>query len=170
MIKTADSRLLMLVEADCMPGEPGLGGQDGDSGAGGIPGSGGKGGQQGWGNFFGYPGPDGRNGNCGRKGGSVEDSKVGQTAQNGGMLWVVLDRTGEIIQKSSTRYDAMVESFNVAPTLNGGIFEPNERVTVSNVLAHNTGGLDLPCGASAFMPSTKLPSLSSLALTFLMMS
>ena len=175
LVETADPRLLMLVEVDCMSGEPGVGVNGGKGGAGGKPGTGGTGGPGGEGGpatttesysssgerrivavhstYRGYRGQDGTSGNRGRNGACGMDSRRGRIGSNGGLLWVV--KNGGKIWMSSTRYDAKVERLQVLPAQKDGIFEPNEKITVFGVLVHNTGGLDLPSGASAFIPSTQ---------------
>ena len=84
------------------------------------------------------------------------DSRGGEKGQSGGILWVVDGPSVRSeIKESSTRYDAKVEGLEVIPILEGGVYEPNERITVSGVLVHNTGGLDLPDGVSVSMPSSR---------------
>ena len=173
VIQATDPTLLMLVEVDCMSGEPGNGGNPGTGGNPGRPGSGGKGGEGGKagagssstrtsGNVEitttavthdGAPGRDGDTGTPGRSKGPGKDGDKGKTAQNGGFLWVVWSDT--FVYESNTRYDAFVEKLSVLPALDDGIFEPNERITVSNILVRNTGGLTLPHGATAFIPPSK---------------
>ncbi len=70
-------------------------------------------------------------------------------------------KKGDKIRKSDLRYDARVESFKVIPTFNGGIFEPNERIIVSGMTIHSTGGLDLPYGTSISIPSTQTVKFES---------
>ena len=162
LIKTVDPRLLMLVEVDCMPGEPGAGVKGGGGGIGGYCGIGGRKGEggigAGLGTFTYYHrrhGRIGRNGNRGRSGGCGLDSKSGQRGQTGGILWVVCGPNGGPIKESSTRFSAMVEGLSVVPEFDGDIYEPNERIAVYNVIVRNTGGLDLPHGVSVFMPSSQ---------------
>lgn len=185
LIQATDPRLLMLVEVDCMQGEPGEGAKGGEGGEGGMPGCGGRGGSGGSGgtssssevlkvkseNYHhhigdvkvtntrsyddGRAGNSGRNGNRGRRGARGGDSRKGEKAHNGGIMWVVWSPDSpDQVTESSTRYDAKVHNFKVVPALDGGIFEPNERITVSGIVVHNTGGLDLPHGATVLIPST----------------
>ena len=65
----------------------------------------------------------------------------------------MLKSEGRVI-KANTRFDAQVLDLKVESTLKGGIFEPNERIVVSEVRIKNTGGLDLPSGAIASMTNT----------------
>ena len=173
VLQTATPQLLMLVEADCMAGKPGIGGDGGNGGAGGaggIGGHGGAGGSGGSGGSYrdsnghthhyssgssgpsgfhgrsGFPGPDGPPGNCG-----VD----GNPANHGGIHWVVSSPEGTVLYEAGTRYDTEVTSFKVISAIDDGIFEPNERISVFDVTVVNSGGLPLPSGASAFMPSTK---------------
>ena len=62
---------------------------------------------------------------------------------------------GAILFEAATRYDAQVTKLHVVSAIDDGIFEPNEMIMVSGVLVVNSGGLPLPAGSSAFMPSTK---------------
>ena len=152
VIQASDPRFLILVEVDCMPGEPGDGAQCGGAGSGG---SGGIGGRGGLGDGFAPNGAIGRHGYSGRSGADGRQSRKGVRGKCGGILWTVWSPIdSSIIHQSDKRYDAKVDGLNVIPACNGGVFEPNERITVSGVLVHNTGGLDLPFGAILFMPTT----------------
>ena len=62
---------------------------------------------------------------------------------------------GDVLYQSPTRYDAEVTQLKIVSAINDGIFEPNERIMVSAVMVVNSGGLPLPTGSQAFMPSTK---------------
>ena len=175
LIQTADPKLLMLVEVDCMPGTPGAGAKGGEGGRSGYPGRGGIGGAGGSGGppisytlrsgdnsittyqytSSGKTGRNGRSGDHGRSGGICLDSTGGGKGQSGGILWAVCGPSvGGKTKTSSTRYNAKVEGFKVTPVLEGGIFEPNEIITVSSVLVHNNGGLALPDGVSVSMCSS----------------
>lgn len=81
--------------------------------------------------------------------------KDGKPAPNGAILWVITSPTGQTLCASPTRYDAQVTSFKIVSAIDDGIFEPYERVAVSKVTVHNSGGLSLPAGAIASIPSTK---------------
>ena len=144
VIQATDAALLMLVEVDCSSGKPGDGGKGGQGGRAGKPGRGGRGGEG---------GRDGNRGKPGKSKGSGSNGSRGKTARNGGLLWVVWSDIH--VYESNTRYDVLVENLTVLPALNGGIFEPNERITVCGVLVRNTGGLTLPPGATVFIPSTE---------------
>ena len=173
IVQSIDPKLLMLVEADCREGIPGTAGDGGMGGQGGFGGSGGPGGAGGHGGsggsrtdsqghttrypsgssgssgssgFMGSPGPRGMNGPNGEN---------GRQAPTGGILWVVQSAEGRVLFQAATRYDAQVTELSVVSAIDDGIFEPNEMIMVSGVLAVNSGGLPLPAGSSAFMPSTK---------------
>ena len=166
VIQARDPRLLILVEADCLPGVPGSGAPGGEGGRGGLGGVGGRGGRGGPSTSYtssrghtsytpvGDPGENGRGGSRRRSGARGQKSRAGKKAEFGGILWVAYPDNGEL-QEGATRYDAKVESLGVVRALNVGIFEPNERITVSSILVRNTGELDLPFGAEAFIPSTE---------------
>ena len=155
VIKTADARLLMLVEVDCMSGDPGNAAQRGAGGTGGNGGRGGKGGNGASGDgdvSGGRGGRAGTRGDPGRYGSPGRNSKNEEKGECGGILWMVLSPINNtIIDQSGSRYDARVETLIVVSALNGGIYEPNERITVAGVVVSNIGGLDLPAGATVSM-------------------
>ena len=173
VLQTAKPELLMLLEADCMCGAQGKGGDGGNGGSGGFGGSGGSGGFGGRGGSggsytdsnghrhsyssgssgsSGFPGRSGFPGPKASDGGRGID---GQPANVGGILWVVSSPEGGVLYQAGTRYDAEVTDLKIVSAIDDGIFEPNERILVSGVTVVNSGGLPLPEGASAFMPSTK---------------
>ena len=173
LIQAQDPRVFMLFEVDCMcgaSGKGGNGGQGGSGGAGGSGGHGGPGGRGGSGGSYrdsngnlhhysnGASGPSGSPGFRGRDGPSGSNASAGingQPAPVGGILWVVSSGDGGIMCQSGTRYDANVTDLHIASGIDDGIFEPNERVIVSGILMVNDGGLALPSGAEAFIPSTQ---------------
>ena len=136
VLKASDPSLLMLVEADCMSGEPGSGGCGGIGGGGEI-----------WDDPTRPPKPfkisDGR------------DGRHGLLAPCGGILWVVTSPNGHVMCQSPTRYDAKVTDLTVTAPESDGIFEPNYSVAVSDVLVVNSGGLTLPPGCIVSMFSTE---------------
>ena len=171
VIQTKDPKLLMLVEVDCMYGERGEGAIGGAGGDGGKRGNGGTGGLGGPGKVVkevtndpvksklktvihpGKQGNAGGHGTTGKPGLPGQDGRNGEMGTCGGMLWTVYM---DVYQpdESPTRYDAKVVSYDVIPAINGGIYEPNERITLTNILVHNTGGLGLPTGVMVTVPST----------------
>ena len=62
---------------------------------------------------------------------------------------------GEPLAISSTRFDALVIDYKAFSSNDDGIFEPNERISLSQLVFKNDGGLALPSGAHALFPSTK---------------
>ena len=173
IVQSVDPRLLILVEADCREGIPGtgggagMGGHGGPGGLGGVGGAGGMGGSggsrtdaqgrrvyyssgssgfRGSSGFMGVQGPRGMDGSRGVN---------GRPAPTGGILWVIHSAEGAVLFEAATRYDAQVTKLHVVSAIDDGIFEPNEMIMVSGVLVVNSGGLPLPAGSSAFMPSTK---------------
>ena len=172
VIQTMDPRLLVLVEVDCTAGINGKGGSGGAGGVGGEGGPGGLGGRGGSGGsggsytdsnghrhhypsgstgpsgFSGSRGPNGMNGPAGMPG------RDGNTARTGGVLWIVSSSSGEALYQAGTRYDAEVTNLHIASGIDDGIYEPNERISVSHVLMVNSGGLPLPSGAESLIPST----------------
>lgn len=135
IIEAADPALFKLVEVDCRSGDPG---SEGDRGYGGRGRAGGD--------------PGGKNGLCGDKGEDGKDGqpgKEGESGENGSFMWVVTSADGNT--ESSSRYDAEIVSYDLTPAFDDGVFEPN---AISGVTVRNTGGLALPLGSTAFMPST----------------
>ena len=159
---TTKPELLVLVEADCRCGDPGKGGNSGAGGTGGRGGRGGEGGQGGIGGSGengmngrrGSHGNDGANGNDGARGKDGVLGRDGMQAPNGGILWVVNTPDGQILHQAGARYEAHVTKLIVVSAIDDGIFEPNERIAVSGVVVTNTGGLPLPSGTQALIPST----------------
>ena len=172
VIEATDPRLLVLVEADCTAGNKGIhgdggiggvGGQGGPGGRGGPGGSGGSGGRRqnsdGSITYFsggssGISGSGGWQGHSGAKGLNGLNGIDGNPAHNGGILWCVSSEDGGMMYQSPTRYDAEVTQLKVVSAIDDGIFEPNERILVSSVSVINSGGLPLPTGPQAFIPST----------------
>ena len=175
VIRTYDPKLLVLVEADCLGGTPGKGGNGGKGGRGGDGGHGGFGGAGGSGGpgkvYYerqgdvlyerhgppgrsGTRGRDGTNGRPGDPGKNGDHGKDGRPAAKGGIQWQVYFE-GKVLYKAPTRYDAEVTELHIVSAIDDDIFEPNEMIMVSGVLVVNSGGLPLPAGSSAFMPSTK---------------
>ena len=178
VVNTQDPRLFVLVEADCMWGKIGIGGEGGAGGVGGsgapggIAGEGGPGGcglstsydsttnrtyvtrVYGKGGVEGFPGSFGHNGVIGTNG---PRGKSGHQAKVGGILWVVRSPEGKVLHQAATRYDAEIIQTKQTPKvisgINDGVFEPNERITVSDVIVINSGGLPLPEGAQVFITS-----------------
>ena len=172
IIRTYDPKLLVLVEANCLEGTPGRGGDGGIGGRGGVGGQGGYGGLGGSGGpgyiqtrggetvhkvSPGRPGSNGRdgaNGRSGQLGKNGDHGNDGRPAAKGGIQWEVY-YNGKVLYQAPTRFDAEVEKLRIASAVDDGIFEPNEMIMVSEVLVVNSGGLPLPAGSSAFIPSTK---------------
>ena len=159
LFKTSNPKLLVLVEADCRAGIPGKGGKGGKGGDGGNGGAGGRGGRgragsQGEpGGRAGYDGPPGHHGAGGYSG---SDGVEGQESVHGGIWWMVLSPEGSLMYEAATRYDVKIaDNFKITPKVPDGIFEPNEEIFISNLVALNTGGLPLPAGASVFVPSSE---------------
>ncbi len=172
VFQSCDPSLFMLLDADCMCGTPGvageggLGGSGGDEGVGGRCGLGGRGGRGGSytndeghrvknpNGIRGKNGVKGSHGITGPNGPNGSSGTDGNPAKKGGILWVVNGSDGEILHQSATRYDAEITTFKIASAVDDGIFEPNEKITISDVIVTNSGGLPLPENASLFMPST----------------
>ena len=173
VIQSSIPQLLMLVEADCTAGSKGIAGNGGNGGKGGEGGRGGSGGFGGSGGtggshrdsngvtqchpngMHGSSGHSGSRGSSGPMGAAASRGTDGNSANHGGILWVVSSPDGVVLYESATRYDITVTNFNVTSAIDDGIFEPNEQISVSGCCVVNSGGLPLPSGATAFMPSTK---------------
>ncbi len=161
VIQTSDPRLLMLIEVDCNPGAPGKSGVGGKAGEGGRRGFGGDGGASVSPNgtpslpgssSVGLRGKPGMTGSIGHDG--LEGSD-GQTGASGSILWVIQSGNGEILHKAESRYDAEITSLTVTPGVNDGVYEPNQRISIENVVVTNSGGLPLPAGCKLFFPSSE---------------
>ena len=161
VIRTADPRLLMLVEINSLSGKPGRGGSGGEAGEGGRRGFGGEGGASVGPNgtpplqgsttvsLRGKPGMTGCSGDSGQAGES------GRDGSNGGILWVVQSSDGNVLHEAGTRFDAEITSLTVTPGVNDGVYEPNQRITVKNIVVKNSGGLPLPPGCKLSLPSSQ---------------
>lgn len=162
VFRTSNLSLLMLVEVDSRAGSAGKGGLGGDGGKGGRRGFGGEGGILKTPGTFescvkierglkGKPGSTGDRGSSGRCG-----SDRARGGCHGGLLWEV-ELPSKEIHQAGLRYDAVVTSFKVSPPLcgDGCHYEPNEQVSVTEVVLMNRGGLPLPRGAKLFFPTTK---------------
>ena len=189
VLSTTKPELLVLVEADCMCGDPGKGGSGGAGGAGGKGGIGGDGGPGGAGGYgqrteyrtengrrvqytyhaYGDNGPSGSRGFKGRKGSPGTNGAMGRDgnpAPCGGILWMVCSPDGQILHQAGTRYEAHVTDLKVTSAIDDGIFEPNERIAISGVLVTNSGGLPLPGGTQALIPSTNTINFEPTRFTF----
>ena len=176
VICAADSKLLMLVEVDALSGDVGKGGTGGKGGNGGIrgvEGYGGPGGPGGKGSSLGEelltsekklsnaPGRDGPNGSPGNPGASGADGShgdngsSGQPAPHGSITWVICSKEGKMLLQAGTRFDIQVKSYQVTCENNDHIFEPNERIAITDIIVANVGGLPLPAGAEVMMEKTK---------------
>lgn len=159
IVQTVDSQLLMLVEANCKAGTAGNGGSGGKPGEGGRGGFGGEGGHV----IADVPSQEnpytltlrGKPGMTGPQGEWGEPGTDGLPGRDGGILWVVKSANGEVLHRAGTRYDAEVVSMNVSTSTDNGIYEVNQRISVSNVTVTNSGGLPLPAGAKLFFPSSE---------------
>ena len=176
VFSTTKPELLVLVEADCRCGNAGNGGSKGVGGTGGRGGRGGEGGPGGIGGSGengangsrGYNGSNGNNGKDGKNGADGEAGRDGMPAPDGGILWIVNSEDGQVVHQAGTRYEANVTltKLEVVSAIDDGIFEPNERITVSGVLVTNTGGLPLPSGCQALIPSTDTINFEPILFTF----
>lgn len=161
VIQTQDPRLLMLVEVNCKAGKPGKGGTGGKSGEGGTRGFGGDGGPSSSpggtppsprSSSVGLRGKPGMTGSAGNNGRVGNDGKPGS---NGGILWVIQSNIGKVLHEAGTRYDAEITSLTVTPGVNDGVYEPNQRISIEDVVVKNSGGLPLPEGCKLFFPSSE---------------
>ena len=176
VICTADPKLLMLVEVDALSGALGKGGSGGHGGQGGngaVGGQGGPGGPGGRGSSVktevwssemkqeDTPGNDGQHGNPGGSGSHAQqgtrgrDGKSGQPTPHGSIAWVVCSKEGNVLQQAGTRYDIQVKSYKLVCENDDSIYEPNERIALSEIVLTNVGELPLPSGAEVMMEKTK---------------
>lgn len=159
VIQTTDPRLLMLIEADCRAGRAGEGGQGGRGGEGGRRGFGGEG--ETWedpdsprSGAVKVIGLQGKPGMAGTSGTDGAPGSIGSAGEDGAILWVVKGTSGEVLCSSNTRYNAEVTSIEVSSAHDNETFEPNQKLSISNVTVVNSGGLPLPAGAVLSFPST----------------
>ena len=156
VIRSADPRLLMLVEVDCDSGRPGRVGKGGRGGSGGKMGLGGASSNEGpltmaldtFSGLQGKPGMSGRD---------VEDGIDGMsgfTHRAGHLQWVITTPDGEMKHSSTTCFEAEVLSMSVSPCSRGSVFEPHQQIQVTDIIVVNSGGLPLPAGAKVSIPST----------------
>lgn len=164
IIRTLNPQLLMLVEVDCLAGNQGKGGTWGDAGEGGRRGYGGEEGS--WverdlspdapeGSVHTVRGMKGKPGSMGNGGSGGKAGKEGAQGKDGGILWVVESSLNKVLHQAGEKYEATITSLKVSPGLHGDLYEPNQAITVSEVVVTNTGGIPLPKGAKLFFPTTK---------------
>lgn len=114
VLEATDPSLMMLVDADCMCGNPGVGGKGCDGGKGGIGGIGGQGGKGGRGGSggsstnskgesysysSGRPGPSGlrgSTGDAGQRGTEGSSGRDGNVAKNGAIMWIIRSPDGGV--------------------------------------------------------------------------
>ena len=174
VFSTIKPELLVLVEADCRRGDAGRGGSRGVGGTGGSGGRRGEGGPGGLGGHGksgangsgGRPGNSGVNGRDGSQGTDGEVGTDGTGARHGGILWEITAPDGRILHQAGTRYDAHVTMLEVSSAIDDGVFEPNGRISVWGVVVTNTGGLPLPSGTQALIPSTDTINFEPIRFTF----
>ena len=163
LIQTADPRLLILIEANCLSGRSGRAGQGSTGGRGGGGGFGGNGGQGTVDTMRSnsetspgqiYPGVQGKPGMTGANGESGLPGQPGLSHNSSRIQWVITSPDGQMKHSSTTRYEAEVVSMEVSSSFPTGVIEPYHRVQVTNVAVRNSGGLPLPAGAELSFPST----------------
>ena len=163
LIQTADPRLLILVEANCLSGRAGRAGPGSTGGRGGSGGFGGEGGQGTVDTMRSnsetspgqiYPGVQGKPGMTGANGESGLPGQPGLSHNSGRIQWAVTSPDGQVKHSSTMRYEAEVVSMEVSSSFSTGVIEPYQRVQVTNVAVQNSGGLPLPTGAQLSFPST----------------
>lgn len=178
IVASDDPQLFALLVCDAragFPGDAGRGGHGGAGGAGGHGGSGGAGGRGGHGGpsrtdreghvvvhaghsgMSGSTGRSGSSGSSGSSGASGHDSSAGSRANAGSLSFVVLDRTGgQVLEAGGRCFEATVSGFCVS-TAQGAddcVFEPGEKIVVTNITIFNAGDITLPAGACLTFAST----------------
>jgi len=156
-------------------GEGGAGGKGGDGGQGGYGGKGGRGyqcssqevaqgcrnGRNGDNGHNGYDGRDGSNGRDGFDGDAGRDGffgSQGRSGRRGSVSYIQLDENNLPIPGTETDeiYRPMVKSFNVVDENRDGIFEPGEKILISNIVIQNTTKMSLPQGSIVKLTSEGL--------------
>ena len=163
IIRTSDPSLLMLVEVNCAAGAVGKGGPGGAGGKGGRRGIGGGGGtleardghKTSGGDRNDKRGMKGKPGSTGSRGSRGRNWDDGTQGMNGGLLWIIESSSGDLLHQSGYKYDAVVTSLNLSPPACGDNYEPNERLTISEVVVKNEGGLPLPEGTKLSFPTNE---------------
>lgn len=151
-----DTHLLMLVAHDVRGGQ---GGSAGRNGSGGAAGPGGRGGSSySWTETESYRDSNGNSqtrttyhsnsgGSDGPSGRSGSDASAkltdGPDGKDGELTIEVLD-AGQVKTRATSRYDVELVSFTHRNENDDGIYEPEEKVFVSNVVVLNKGGMELP--------------------------
>ncbi len=155
-VSEEDTPLLMLVRSDVRGGDGGRAGENGSEGRGGPGGRGGS--SYSWTETESYRdsngnnqtrttfhsksgGSDGRSGRSGRPG--QADVRAGQKGPSGSVTIEVRDEAGGTATYPS-RYDVRLVSFEHRNANDDGIYEPEERVFLSEVTVQNTGEMPLP--------------------------
>ena len=166
IFEAVDPRLLMLVETNVLAGSPGRGGSGGVGGEGGRRGFGGEPGNELDPHFSSeLAGRKGKPGMSGPRGISGTKCLDGSAAEDGGILWVIRSQDGAVLHSAGTRYDAAVTSLNVSSDTTSELYQPNQRITVSEVTVVNSGELPLPAGAKVSFPSTETVQFESTTFT-----
>eukprot|EP01080_Neovahlkampfia_damariscottae_P005288 gene5288-8906_t len=158
IIQTNDAKLLALISTSVEGGKAGEGGTAGRAGFNGKAGEGGEGGKP-------FKSkiklPNGANGESGTPGHNGKLGKTGQDGKNGkkgSVTFQVYDKNGKLLEKSSDLYTIHIESFDIKPVIDDGIFEPEEEIELTNFLITNKGGLTLPDGAFVKIESKEIVS------------
>ena len=162
-IRSADPRLFMLADVNCRAGVKGQAGRGGQHGAGGPGGDGGRGGSGGAGGnggpggsrgnsgSSGYRGSDGSRGYPGRNG---RDACEGRAANDGSIMYAVVDTYGHICETGSDIYHASVISYIITDENDDGIYEPDSDLFITDVKWINNGAMSMPDGAVLSFLST----------------
>ncbi|CAH1783233.1 unnamed protein product [Owenia fusiformis] len=175
-IAVYDPALMMLCAIDCRAGNAGAGGDSGNGGPGGQGGAGGSGGSGGSGGrggpsgkrsngshissgssgSRGFSGSSGSRGHNGQTGPCGPPGQYGTTAEHGSILWTLLDpATRQPVLNTGRRYEVETLGYQVNSQIDDGIYEPNERIFISNLTLQNYGGMFLPPNGVVHFPSTK---------------
>lgn len=159
-VPAEQSHLLMLVEAEVKGGEGGGGGTGGQGGDGGPGGSGGS--SYSWreraGNDSnGNPryvtrsnsgGISGRRGANGRRGG---DGYKAADGPDGSITLVLQNAQGQPIQKARHCFDLAITHYVLRDAYGDQIWEPGERIYLSELTVQNTGQIPLPPQRNAYL-------------------
>ncbi|CAF2835484.1 unnamed protein product [Rotaria sp. Silwood2] len=166
-VRTADPRLLMLIELDCRAGMKGKGGNGGKGGCYGVGGQGGDGGNGGSGSrawpgtsasLCGADGEDGavgRHGSYGFAGNDGPNGNDGRAASDGSIQYTVVDIDGNVIETGTDKYHATVFGYTITDENDDEIYEPNSDFFITNVKWTNNGAMKLPSGSILSFSSTK---------------
>lgn len=157
--KADESHLLMLVEPMVHGGDGGIGGTGGPGGAGGRGGSGGssyswqeRSGTDANGNpqYRTRRNPGGSSGRRGHGGAAGATGTRGRQGPHGHFSVKLLNDQGQEIASYARRFDLEIVSYQLRDAYQDQIWEPGERIYISQLTVRNTGAMPMPPHRNAY--------------------